>query len=228
MKRLAPYALLFTLIFLLAFQNRSPDPAAEVITVPAKHPAFVMIDPGHGGYDPGVRSADLKEADLTLAIGKELQTALAELQIAAVMTRETDTDYATRGSSGKTAKRSDLNRRMDLAFEQGATLFLSLHVNASSQATRGGAEVFYSEQLPEAKLLAESVQSKLHQLPEMSRREAKPASYYLLENLPIPSLIIECGYLNITGDRAHLTSPLYQKKLAQAIALGVEEYLKSQ
>jgi N-acetylmuramoyl-L-alanine amidase len=227
MKRYWLYAAIFALILAFVFLPGTPFSTIKTITVPSKNPALVMIDPGHGGYDPGFMDGDLKEANLALAIGKELKAALAEKGIAALMTRESDTDFAERGMRGRTAKRTDLDRRINLAFEQGATMFVSLHANVSALATRGGAEVFYSEDLPEAKKLAETVQNKLHALPEMSKRDAKPAKYYILRNQHIPALIVECGYLNLSGDRARLTDPAYQKKLAQAIAEGIQAYLES-
>ncbi|ARU63031.1 hypothetical protein CBW65_20170 [Tumebacillus avium] len=227
MKRFWPYALPFFLIFLFAFLVSPLSPVKKTLTVPAKWPAYVMIDPGHGGYDPGVLADDLREADLALSIGKELQKALTNQKIAAAMTRTTDTDFAQRGMKGTTAKRADLERRINMAFEQGATMYISLHANVSALASRGGAEVFYSDDLPEAKKLAEIIQKKLHTLPGMTKREAKPAKYYLLRNQNIPTLIIECGYLNIPSDRSKLTSPPYQRQLAQVIAEGVQEYLNS-
>ncbi|TCP59402.1 N-acetylmuramoyl-L-alanine amidase [Tumebacillus sp. BK434] len=228
MKRFWHYALpLFLILVFAAFLVSPLSPAKKALTVPGKWPAYVMIDPGHGGYDPGVLSDGLREADLALSIGKELQKELADQMIPAVMTRSTDIDFAQPGLRGITAKRSDLARRVNMAFEQGATMYISLHANVSPLATRGGAEVFYPADLPEAKKLAEIIQKKLHALPGMTKRDAKAANYYLLRNQNIPALIIECGYLNISGDRSKLISPPYQRQLAQAIAEGVQEYLDS-
>lgn len=186
----------------------------------------VMIDPGHGGYDPGVKTAQYKEADITLGIAKQLQAELAKRGIAAGLTRETDTDFAESGQKGKTAKRADLGKRVEMTEAQGAQLFISLHCNNSSLATRGGAEVFYNT-VPGGKELGESVQKALHELPNMSKRDAKTVDYYLLRNQKIPALIVECGYLNIPTDRVRLTNPKYQAELAVAIANGIENYLKS-
>lgn len=227
MKRFWPYALPLFFLLLFAFLVSPLSPAKKTLTLPGKWPVQVMIDPGHGGYDPGVLSDDLREADIALSIGKELQKALADQRIPAAMTRSADIDFAERGMRGIIAKRADLERRVNMAFEQGATLYISLHANVSTLASRGGAEVFYSNDLPEAKKLAEIVQKKLHALPDMTKRDAKAANYYLLRNQHIPALIIECGYLNIPSDRSKLTSPPYQRQLAKAIAEGVQEYLAS-
>lgn len=185
----------------------------------------VMIDPGHGGYDPGVKSALYKEANITLALAKLLQADLQKRGISSALTRETDTDYADNGQRGKQAKRADLGKRIDMTNEKNAQLFISLHCNNSSAATRGGAEVFYND-VPGAKDLGENVQKALWAMPNMSKRDAKTADYYLLRNQKIPALIVECGYLNISADRVRLTTPTSQAKLAAAIADGIERYLK--
>jgi N-acetylmuramoyl-L-alanine amidase len=189
--------------------------------------ALVMIDPGHGGYDPGVLQGDLREADIVLSIAKELQKALEARGIPAMMTRETDTDFAERGMKGKSAKRADLSRRVEMTQRANASVFVSLHANASPLASRGGAEVFYN-QSDGAKELAERIQKELHKLPGMSKREAHAADYFLLRNLDIPALIVECGYLNFPDERQRLLSPTYQAKIAAAVADGIMEYLIDQ
>lgn len=188
----------------------------------------VMIDPGHGGYDPGVMSGSIHEADVTLSIGKQLKAELEKRGITARLTRETDTDFAHKGQRGSNAKRTDLNKRIEMTAEQKATVFVSLHANVSSLATRGGAEVFYYEDTPGAKKLADLVQKSLHTLPNMSKRDAKSSKYYLLRNQSIPSLIIECGYLNVAAERQRLLSADYQQKIASAIADGIVTYTQNE
>lgn len=218
--------LLLPLVLLFAFTMTSYMFIGRPTTT-LPFPALVMIDPGHGGYDPGVMSNGLQEKDITLAIADELRSSLEARGISTAMTREEDVDFAESGSKGRGAKRSDLDKRIQMTDQRQSVVFISLHINNSSLATRGGAEVFYSEQNDGTKELAETVQTELHKVPNMSKRESKPGNYYLLRTQDIPSLIIECGYLNIPGERAQLITPAYQKQLAEAIATGVEQWLKS-
>ena len=220
------YPLLLLILFTavsLTLAERQEDTLA-----PPGAPVIVLLDPGHGGYDPGVLSDGLRESDITLAISKYLQTALEKRGVSVAMTRESDVDFAPSGSRGRESKRADLQRRLEIADELQAQMFVSLHANVSSLATRGGAEVFYYEDTPGAKELAESVQSALHRLPGMSKRDAKPGKYYLLRSQPIPALIIECGYLNIGEDRSRLTGRDSQRQLAEAIADGIVAHLKKE
>ncbi|KEO83660.1 N-acetylmuramoyl-L-alanine amidase [Tumebacillus flagellatus] len=213
------------LLLLLVFTATSYSLVGrQTATVPL--PGLVMIDAGHGGYDPGVMSNGILEKDITLAIAKQLQAALQARGIPTAMTRDSDIDYADSGTKGSSSKRSDLNKRLELTEIQQATVFVSLHINNSTLATRGGAEVFYSEQNEGTAELAAAVQSELHKIPQMSKRDAKPGKYYLLRNQEIPSLIVECGYLNIADERARLNTADYQKKLAEAIANGLDSWLQ--
>ncbi|MBL0387790.1 N-acetylmuramoyl-L-alanine amidase [Tumebacillus sp. ITR2] len=219
--------LLLPLLLLVVFTATSYT-LVERHTSTLPLPGLVMIDPGHGGYDPGVMSNGILEKEVTLAIAKQLQAALEARGIPTAMTRDSDTDYADSGSRGSSSKRQDLDKRLEMTDTQQATMFISLHINNSNLATRGGAEVFYSEQNEGSEQLAAAVQSQLHKVPNMSKRDAKPGKYYLLRKQNIPSLIVECGYLNIPDERARLNTPDYQKQLAVAIANGVDSWLKTQ
>jgi N-acetylmuramoyl-L-alanine amidase len=185
----------------------------------------VIVDAGHGGYDSGVKSGKVLEKDLTLTVAKKLKTALEQRDIQCTLTRDTDIDFAEKGQQGKIAKREDLNKRIDIATQTQAQIFVSIHVNNSTLATRGGAEVFYN-QADGAQQLGETIQDSLHRIPGMSKRSAKPETYYLLRNLNIPAVIVEIGYLNIADERKKLITSEYQEQIAQAIANGIEEFVK--
>jgi len=92
---------------------------------------IVVVDPGHGGYDPGTRSADgLLEKDLALQIGHRLADALTRRGARAVMTRDRD-EYLT------------LAQRTAIATQTSAELFVSIHLNWSPRPQTTGIEVYY-------------------------------------------------------------------------------------
>jgi N-acetylmuramoyl-L-alanine amidase len=92
---------------------------------------IVVVDPGHGGYDPGTHSADgLLEKDLALQIGRRLAAALAQRSVKAVMTRDRD-EYLT------------LAQRTAIANQASAELFVSVHLNWSPNTQTTGIEVYY-------------------------------------------------------------------------------------
>jgi N-acetylmuramoyl-L-alanine amidase len=94
------------------------------------HP-LVMIDPGHGGYDPGTSSASgTQEKDLALAIARRLEHALSERGLRAEMTRTSDVFVP-------------LSERTAIANRAGADLFVSIHLNWSPNSMTSGIEVYY-------------------------------------------------------------------------------------
>ena len=95
-----------------------------------RHP-LVMIDPGHGGYDPGTSSAaGSQEKDLALAIARRLEHALSERGLRAEMTRTSDVFVP-------------LSERTAIANRAGADLFVSIHLNWSLNSMTSGIEVYY-------------------------------------------------------------------------------------
>lgn len=211
---------LIAVFFLGAYWFESP--ARHVVGILQN---AVVIDPGHGGYDPGVRSGNVDEKNITLTISRKLQQILANKNIQVALTRETDTDFAESGTKGKSSKRSDLDYRIQFAAANQARVFVSIHVNQSALATRGGAEVYYGSS-QNSKLLGEAIQHQLYQIPGMSKREIKQGNYYLLNKLPMPAVIVEVGYLNLEKEK--LLSAAYQKQLASSIAAGIVDYLGTQ
>ncbi len=92
---------------------------------------FVMIDPGHGGYDPGTESsAGVMEKDLALQIATRLKAALEARGIRAELTRSTDVFIS-------------LAERTRIANSAGADLFVSIHLNSSPNTDTTGIEVYY-------------------------------------------------------------------------------------
>jgi len=107
-----------------------PDPPPTA-PVPDFAPGLlvVVIDPGHGGIDPGAQSAGLREADLVLDVGLELAEAVARAGMVPVLTRADD-------------RFVPLQVRMSIAREAGADLFLSIHADALTGEQATGASVY--------------------------------------------------------------------------------------
>lgn len=188
-------------------------------------PRMVVIDPGHGGYDPGaVAAQDVYEKDLTLQVSQRVQYLLKLNGVEVKLTRDEDEDYVADGATGRDKKRSDLNVRIQLAQEAKADIYVSLHVNAVTSGLNSGAETFYFTRSASGKILAEAIQGELIQIPGMNRRMAKPADFYVVKNTSMPAILIELGYLSNPTERAKLLREQYQEELAQAITQGIMHY----
>jgi N-acetylmuramoyl-L-alanine amidase len=187
---------------------------------------IVMLDPGHGGYDPGaITKQGVYEKAINLQIAQKVKEMLDPSGIEVFLTREEDIDYVPDGIKGKTTKKQiDLNRRIDMAREVNADVFVSLHVNATATGLQSGAETFYHYQSESGNRLAELIQQELIKIPGMNRRIAKPGDFYIIKNTSMPAIIVEVGYLSSVKEQKKLQQSWYQEQLARAIAKGIANY----
>lgn len=180
----------------------------------------IVIDAGHGGWDPGkVRADGIKEKDVNLEISKKLQQYL-EQGGAFVLTTRTD------DSALSEKKRVDLKARKEIAADENVDMFISVHQNSFPKSSVKGAQVFYYSKSEESKLLAEKIQSRIKEVADsQNERVAKPNSeYYLLKQSKIPSVIVECGFLSNDDENAKLHDEEYQSRIAWAIYMGIMDY----
>lgn len=187
----------------------------------------VVIDPGHGGIDPGkVGVNDVYEKEINLSIALLLKEILEQNDCKVIMTRTADEGLYQEGDSNR--KMADLRRRCQLADESDADVTVSIHQNSFSQESSKGAQVFYQTTSPSGKLLAETLQKQLiSSLDPGNRRVAKANSdYFMLKNTKGTMVIVECGFLSNYEEAEKLTQSTYQRRVAWAIALGTLQYLQ--
>ncbi|KFD40424.1 hypothetical protein HY02_03320, partial [Peptococcaceae bacterium SCADC1_2_3] len=111
---------------------------------------FILIDPGHGGVDPGaVGKNEVLEKDIVLAVGHRLAAYLRQGGARVMMTREEDTDLSDPEITGLYAKKKqDLARRVALANHLQVDLMLSIHVNSFPDTNVYGGQAFYQPERP--------------------------------------------------------------------------------
>lgn len=186
----------------------------------------VMIDSGHGGYDPGKISCiqGVLEKDINLAIAMKLKTELESQGFCVCMTRDKDIALCEEGSAHK--KRDDMAKRITMINESGACFCISIHQNSFTQESQKGAQVFYYAGSEQGKCLAEHLQKSIKEaLNDGNRREAKENSnYYLLMHTECPTVIVECGFLSNAEETRLLMDEAYQQKIVEAIREGILDY----
>lgn len=110
----------------------------------------ILIDPGHGGFDPGKVSPDgIMEKDINLAIASKLASALTDQGFSVYLTRDSDKSLNSENASSK--KTSDLKARTNLATNVNADLYISIHQNSYSAEYVHGAQVFITPLPPVVK-----------------------------------------------------------------------------
>ncbi len=193
--------------------------SANKATKKAETDIVIVVDPGHGGEDPGkVGINDVLEKDLNLQISKKVKTLLEEAGIKIVMTREND--------KVPDAKKQDLNERVQLINSTNPTLALCIHQNSYPDAKIRGAQVFYHTLTEEAEDVAAIVQEELRTVdPNNTRQIKENDTYYMLKNTQVPTIIVECGFLTNPEEAEKLTQEDYQEQIAQAICEGIVRWL---
>lgn len=186
---------------------------------------LVVLDPGHGGKDPGkVGAAEELEKDINLAISLKVREKLEEDGMEVVMTREEDVMLSDGDADNK--KLEDLNSRIGIINEQQPAIAVSIHQNSYSDPAVRGAQVFYFTHSDKGKQAAEALQKELLEFDQENTRDIKANdTYYLLKKTEVPTVIVECGFLSCPGEAELLTDEAYQEELAGAIAKGIESWV---
>ncbi len=189
----------------------------------------VVVDAGHGGIDSGAQAENgTKEKDINLKIAQFLKSYLEQGGAKVIMTRTEDVSlYDDENASIKTKKRQDLLNRRELANTSGADMMISIHLNQFQESRYKGAQVFYESTFPKSHTLATAIQTSLRQNIDQTnnRVEMKIANDKLqFQELNLPSVIVECGFLSNPEESLMLETEEYQKKIAFAIYLGILSY----
>lgn len=180
---------------------------------------LVVVDPGHGGPDPGAVGPDgsLEDA-LNLAVAQLVAQDLAARGIAVRLTRTSDASVTGRGAV------EDLAGRARYANSLGATVLVSIHVNAEPTGTVAGPIVYYRPGSALGLLLAQKLEAALAAAAS-PHHPPRAALHRLLELANMPAVTVEIGFLTNRADRARLKTAAWQSRLASAVASGVLAYL---
>lgn len=207
------------------------QPAPPRATRPVR---TIVLDPGHGGKDPGHQAGAREEKRYTLLLAQQLRARLRAAGYRVVLTRTRDTFL-------------ELAERPAAANRERADLFVSLHFNAAPDAAIRGAEVFcltpngaasthaprsevLNQTLPghrdgaRSLLLAWQVQKALVEQAGLADRGVKHARFAVLRDLTMPGILVEAGFLSSPGEAQRIADPRFRDRLAAAIVDGIEAY----
>lgn len=180
----------------------------------------IGLDPGHGGFDPGAvdpvqpHEGDrlyTKEADIALAIAKLLRGILVDKGHTVVTTRTTDT-YVALSARTKTLNAA----KCDIA--------ISVHVNSSSKNTAQYISTWIVAQGGKAEILANYVQKQLVTATGWPDGGVRVGNFHMVRETKMPAVLLEIGFLSNPVEEEQLNDPAIQKKIAEAIAAGIEQF----
>ncbi|MGN1385913.1 MAG: N-acetylmuramoyl-L-alanine amidase [Bacillus sp. (in: firmicutes)] len=178
----------------------------------------LVIDPGHGGKDPGAIGLGANEKDVVLQTSLYLQQYLANTPINVEMTRSTDVFI-------------ELADRVAYATEMNGSAFVSIHANAFNGSASGSETYYYSAAVnphsEDSELLATYIQKRVVAAMGTKDRGVKEAGYYVIKYNTMPAALVELGFIDNADDNAKLISTTYQQKAAKAIFYGILDYYGS-
>jgi N-acetylmuramoyl-L-alanine amidase len=210
-----------------------PGLASRAVAAPVQAPPRerlrIVLDPGHGGIDPGAVRGDVTEADLVLRFARELAEALGRTGRAdVVLTRQADVFVP-------------LPTRVTLARAAGADAFVSIHADAlAEQHDRAdllqGIDLSTSDDVvagvlmdlarvetaPRAEELADTLVESLRA--EGIRLHSRPrgeAGFNVLRAADIPSVLVELGFMSDAGDLENLRDPAWRAAMQAALVEGL-------
>jgi len=219
--------LFISLIFVLVFSSSITLNVVSASSLASQtRPIFtIVVDPGHGGLDPGSigYKTKTKESDINLAVSLLLEKKLSDFGFNVVLTRQTKDGLY--GISTKNYKKRDMQKRKDIINAINPNLVVSVHMNSYVRHNLRGAQVFYDKHSTESEQLALAIQDQFAERLPASDKGISIGDYYMLKCTPAPSVIAECGFLSNEADEKLLITKEYQEKLADCIFKGIVAYL---
>lgn len=200
-------------LFSLAIE-RQEIAAARVKRLRILKNKIIVIDPGHGGTDPGsfgVSGEHIKEKDLTLSTSLKLARMLSDAGAFVLLTREDDTTL-------------ELKDRVQFAINNKADILLCMHYNSFFKPTTQGTETYYYNS--NSKLLGELVHKNMLDNLKRPDRLLSKVKFYVIYNATMPSVLIEPLYLSNAEEERLGTDPAFQEKVAKSIFDAVKEYFE--
>lgn len=185
---------------------------------------IIVLDPGHGGGDPGAVANGGQEKEIVLDVSKRVYDLLKQKGAQPLMTRDDDT-YQTLGG------------RVQYADDNNNDMFVSIHANASTNTNVNGTETWChggkTSNKEEGCLLAKKINEQIAHMTGLNDRGVKVSElgtwndFYVIRNTFAPSVLVELAFLSNSGDAETLLSDYYRDIYAKAIVKGIENYYAS-
>jgi N-acetylmuramoyl-L-alanine amidase len=173
----------------------------------------IVIDPGHGGKDPGATSSSgYEEKSVNLDVAVQIAQILKEKGLKVIMTRNNDEFI-------------ELEERAAIANRNKADIFISIHSDASVKSSTNGFTVYVERSSPSTSInLANAIDRRMSQT-GLNSNGVKKANYRVLTHTGCPAVLIELGYLSNYWEAKQLRNKDKQRQLSQAIADGITDYI---
>jgi len=188
--------------------------------------ARIVIDPGHGGKDPGATGrGGLLEKDVALEVAQKLAACLHEKGVQVILTRQTDVFVP-------------IDHRVAMANRERPDLFISIHANSDNVRSLRGARVLYPRDRPRqsrrihsieaARLIESALGPVTGCIGKTNGAIGDRRGLELLRETHVPAVLVEVDFLSNRTSERMLATPAYCSAIANAIGGAVTEYLRPQ
>ncbi len=181
----------------------------------------ILIDPGHGGFDPGACGSIYFEKDIVLNVGLLLGEKLEKAGAKVVYTRTSD-------DIGEDLQGNTSAYRLGLVEKYQPTIIISVHCNDFEDPKIRGAQVFYNGSgNVRSEELAQFIQDELELHTGTTREISQEIGHFMLDETLVPAVTVETGFLSNPEEEILLGSPSYQEKLAQCIYNAIVSFVNA-
>ncbi|HEY4208938.1 MAG TPA: N-acetylmuramoyl-L-alanine amidase [Puia sp.] len=216
-----PLLLLLCCAFAARYRPHSNAPAA------ISSPFTVVIDAGHGGSDPGgVNNEGLQEKDINLQLAEKIKQLGSQYNVRILLTREKD-----ELSGNKATKRESLEYRAQLANDNKADLFISIHTDAQPSPGIKGMSIYVSEKnshyaqcVEFGSDLTATLKGTYQTDAELKKRKE---NIYVLHNTEMPAVLLTLGNMNNADDISFIRNGDNQEKIARDVLEAIGTYAKT-
>lgn len=172
--------------------------------------ATIVLDPGHGGTDPGAEGTSFYEKEVTLQTAETIAEKLRSAGANVILTRSADEDVS-------------LEERAWMSSNNQADLFISIHYDSTPEGVYGtGVTTYYyqDQQMP----LADLMNGKLMENLPLENNGTRFGNYLVLRENTQPALLLELGYINNDNDADTFNTSSYRSQVADSIYEALTEY----
>lgn len=174
----------------------------------------IVIDPGHGGKDPGGKGpVNLLEKNVVVPVAGNLKKLFEQVGARAILTRTKDENVS-------------FKNRIRIAKKENADLFISIHTHSNSDSKIGGVAVLFGTSSPGSSIIAGHVKEGLLKKLKLADRGVRESKNYAAL-APIPAVEVEVVTITNWVEEGLLRSPTVHKKAAEGIFNGVKNYFAS-
>ncbi|MGO1469921.1 MAG: N-acetylmuramoyl-L-alanine amidase CwlD [Tissierella sp.] len=217
--------IILIITLLISFYKRN---VKETLSLPITN-RIIVIDPGHGGVDPGTVSRNnVLESKINLEVSLKLKSLLEQSGAIVIMTRTDDSGlYTSQSTTLRQKKIEDLKNRRKIINESKCDMFISVHMNSFTNSKYYGAQTFFNKDSVEGEKLAIEIQNEFRERLDKKnlRTPISRDNIYVLKEIEMPAVLVEAGFLSNPLEEKLLIENKHQEKIAWSIFSGIINYI---